>query len=761
MEKARLLLVLGTGLVLILAWGLPALVQHSTGRYTMRPLRLAGAWAIHLGTVLQLWGWVLLGATVVAEVMTAWAWRQRRRLVRMITNTQLLKVKHSGKPVRVIAGLWRPRRGVVPIMPGHVVTDLDLAHAAREVGKGWGRAYAVRHDPRHDRIVVRRLRRSTPITPTEPKPEYVDDIHERLYKVGEAVKLDVLSIDVVPAGDPDAEGHDRMRYRVRYAPKAEATTVEFQEKFAKSVTEMVGPTAAGKLLAATWEPHADTVWFDEAQDAEPTYLDAMHQRLVQILPAMPTQFKVLDVQAAVEPDEDGNPAARYKLTYAPHGAVTKPAFQDSVADAISELVGTGPTGGRLESQWRPAEDLVVLSEVPPLEGFIQHPVITDYQTYLGTDRLVIPYGTFAGNKPMAWDIDPKSTSPHCLIAGPTGAGKTVTERSIISEGCRLGIPWILWDPKYFELMEFDDYPGVFTVMSDPRHMALGIITAHQEHQERKRVIRKERLDPGRIDHVPLWGMVFDELLVMAGMLARLCRRDEDIKAEDPLGLYKELVHEVRATGGRMLNVAQRPDADIWGSGSPRMNMGHRIALSRMDKDGDDMMFPGGTYYTRHLDTGVPGRAMATLLNGNPREGQVWFTPNLDNHPRKVAERTPAQQQVVDELKPATPPKLDLFLPRAKLSAFFMRVEDFESGGKRPAQPLDKDSAPAFKIRPGWRIVTDQDGEDVPATVVDIEEVDHGAGLEFEIRIDGVAGTSTWVASRDEWVGIIARTSSPT
>jgi hypothetical protein len=750
MAWLRRALITVTGLAVLASWGVPLLTAKGLGPGTVPRLRHALEYATTFGVqVVRPWAIALVVVSVLAELTAWWSWRQRRRLVRQVTK--LLTVRPSGYPVTVLPGWRRPLRGTVPIMPGYVFSPDALAEAGTALSRAWGAHYVIKHDEHRDRIVARRRK-----APAEKLESYADEVHKRLTEVlSGAVALKAASVRVIDG--PGQDGQETRRYRVTFEPIAAAASEAWQAKVEREVAELVGPTPSGKLLAATWELDRDRVWFAEAD--QPSYADSVHERLAVLADrgALPKDLAVQDIQAVPGTDNDGEPVIEYELTYEPRGVLTRPPAQAAIADAIAEMVGTGVNGGRLEALWRPEKDLLVMREVPKLESFIRHPVITDYEEYLHTNRLVIPYGGFAGGKPMLWDIDPKSTAPHVLLAGPTGAGKTGTERSLITSACRRGIPFVCFDPKYFELMEFENFPGILAVISEPMHMVDGVVAAYEEHQERKRVIRRERLDSGNLAEVPLWGLVFDELLVMFSIFSRLARRDPAVKAADPIGRYKELIAEVRATGGRMITATQRPDAEVWGSGSARMNMGTRIALSKMDPDGDEMMFPGGGWQTRHLKQGMPGRAIATMLDGTPREGQVWWTPNLDDHPKKRSEREAEDQAIIDSLRPAVTPSVEFFLPRTALGAFYTDGSTYGSPAPAPApptRPAEREGVPAWRLEPGWVVVLDMDNTDVVCTLIDVEE--NGAQVDLEIEAEGERGTYT--VDRDEYIGIVDRRS---
>lgn len=749
--RLRSAITMAAGLGVIMIWGLPLMLE-GFGPKTLPPLRAAVEAAVEFAPTAKPWVLLMIGVAVVAQLVAVWAWRQRRRLTEQVARVlagashgSALKLDRSGTTVWV--GLRAPWRGTVPLPPGYVFEPQRLAEAEEYLSRAWHRTYSVRWDERRDKIKIRRRRRPTEDQAAEPKPVYFDAVHERLEEVRGAMPLDVLSIRPVPGGDEP--GSPNTYYVIKYASTTKATEQVWQDRTAEAITALVGPTPDGKLLDAVWNPERDEVMLSEAREATPVYLDAVHERLEEVRNAMPVEVRV--ITPVVDADDRGQERTRYQVVFEPTMKATLRANQEAASDAITALVGPGVNGGRLEATWEPAKDTIWLGEVPPLPRYAPHPVIEDYPGLLGTDLLALPYGPGPGGRIMYWLVDPKSTTPHALIAGPTGSGKTTVIRALVTEGIRRGIPWVLLDPKFFELVEYEDYPGVLTVASEPMHMVEVILALYAEHQERKRVIRAERLNPGDVKSVPLWGAVFDEAAVMKAMLTRLARRDEIVKEMDPLGVFNEMVSEVRATGGRLLVGTQRPDAQIWGGGAARSNMGQRIAMGRMDKDGDEMMYPGGGFKTRHLDSSIPGRAIGTLPSGEPAEVQAWYTPNLDRHPVVAARRSAADQALVNSLLPATPPAMDLFLPRSAVPALF-RKTDANYKPPRDRTP-DRDARPAKAIQPGWSVVLDVDGVDVKAVVLDIEE--NADQIELEVRLDGESTVSVHSYGRDEFIEIVS------
>lgn len=494
--------------------------------------------------------------------------------------------------------------------------------------------------------------------------------------------------------------------------------------------------------------------------------DPVHARLVELHDEQALPHLTVTSVTPVAWDEDKKPTA-FDIVHKSTAYATRPEFQANVGGAITDLVGPVADGRYLRTEWEPHANTVHVELADPMPTLVRHPVIEDYEKFLGTDRLLLPYATGRNRQIMSWDISRRSTGPHALISGPTGGGKTTTIRNLIIEGSRRAqMPWFLIDPKEMELIEFERYPGVMAVATDTETIVLLISLLYREYQERVRCIKRDRLSP---EEIPLFGIVIDEFALLSYMLQRATKADKELRKADPLGMLNLLPSVIRAAGGREIYATQRPDASLWGSGMARFNLRTRIALARQDKDADMMMFdrPG---VTDRLDRSVPGRAVGTLLTGDPDDAQVWWTPNCDAHPKVRDQLSPDDRALVEALiPPADSISTEMFLPAHE----WQELRDLTRGmwragghiinedGSRPTPPPMSaemaflreadDALPAQVLEPGMRILADMDGEAVPAVVVDVEVFDDE--VELEIRIEGESRTQTWTCDRGELVPV--------
>ncbi|GLY54830.1 FtsK/SpoIIIE domain-containing protein [Lentzea sp. NBRC 102530] len=755
MGRARRLLTMLAGLGTLLAWGLP-LLEGMLGSSTMPALRTAFTAAAGFGKVLEPWAIGLLVAALLAQVVALWAWRQRRRLVDQVA--QLLKIKVIRGAATVRVGLRAPRGGTVPVPTGYVATTEQLHEAAKALTRKWGKPYEITHDERRDRLRVRRVKRDPTIEEIEPE-SYIDAVHERLAQVRDELPLSVTDIKAWRHTYEDGTP-DRCVYEIHYTATPNATVESWQQRVGNAILALVGEPD-GRQLEITWLVQSDVVRLTEKEH----YADEVHERLDATKDAWP--IRVISMDPVPETMFDGTPTTSFKVKYQPSSDSTKAAWQRVAGEAIAGLVGETPSGTRLVSSWEPSRDTMWLREVPVLPRFLNHPVIEDYSDFLkeSPGQILLPFGLTDLGTPAVWNVSPSCGTPHALLAGGTGKGKTSTERTLIVSGLRRNIPMFLIDPKTFELIEYVDTPGVFTVASTPDHVAGFIECLDKETVTRERAIARNQLDKNNVNEVPLFCIVIDEFMVLSALLTQWTREQnaglsnfDGGRTRNPIELLKLLIVRIRAIGGRILIVTQRPDAKQWGDGAARDSLSMRLAMSRMSREGDDMMFDGAGS-TQHLDESIPGRGMAKMLTGDVHEAQVWWTPSMEQRQKSRDKMSPADRALADSLRPNWKFDHGLFVPANEAEPLLRRPDVLEgqappSNSHYSAIINAADTRYVRELRPGMPIIVDVDGELVPALLINIEE--DGPTWDLEVRVEGERTNRIIGYDRDDTVAIPAQ-----
>src|SRR4029079_9422093 len=110
-----------------------------------------------------------------------------------------------------------------------------------------------------------------------------------------------------------------------------------------------------------------------------------------------------------------------------------------------------------------------------------------------TSKLTLALGKTIHGEPFMADL---TTMPHLLIAGSTGAGKSVGINGMLTSILYRATPeevrMIMVDPKRLELGMYDDIPHLLTpVVVDPKQAANALRWAVREREERNKTLSAE------------------------------------------------------------------------------------------------------------------------------------------------------------------------------------------------------------------------------------------------------------------------------
>lgn len=177
--------------------------------------------------------------------------------------------------------------------------------------------------------------------------------------------------------------------------------------------------------------------------------------------------------------------------------------------------------------------------------------------------------------------------PHMLIAGTTGAGKSVTIHSLITSLLyRLGpedLRFIMIDPKRVELTLYNKIPHLLTpVITDAKKAILSLKWAAKEMERRYNILENEAVrdidsyhkliankkpkDDEEIDRMPFIVIILDELADIMSSFPR----------ELEAGIVR-LAQMSRAVGIHLILSTQRPEVNVI-TGLIKANVPARIAL---------------------------------------------------------------------------------------------------------------------------------------------------------------------------------------
>lgn len=228
-------------------------------------------------------------------------------------------------------------------------------------------------------------------------------------------------------------------------------------------------------------------------------------------------------------------------------------------------------------------------------------------------------GKDIAGKPVVADL---GRMPHLLIAGQTGAGKSVMINTLLNSLLYRNSPsdlkLILVDPKQVELSLYKDIPHLLTpVINDPEKCISALKWAVAEMERRLRAMAEVgKRDIGQYNELkkeagmPYIVIVIDELADLMMMAAR------DVEA-----LIVRLAQKSRAAGIHLVIATQRPSVDVI-TGLIKANVPARIAFtvasqvdSRtiIDQVGAEKLLGRGDMLFLTSDMPKPKRVQAALI----------------------------------------------------------------------------------------------------------------------------------------------------
>lgn len=238
--------------------------------------------------------------------------------------------------------------------------------------------------------------------------------------------------------------------------------------------------------------------------------------------------------------------------------------------------------------------------------------------------LTVPIGEHPDGVAV-WDL---RRSPHMLVAGATGSGKSSLLRTVMA-ALPLGWCWrvVVIDPK-----EIDFAPARYEVEVHGLADAAPVLTTLVEDLgHRKDRLRKDGCDhwlalPERLAPVRPTLLVLDESADLLGGVG--LSKPEAQQVRDAVGV---LVRQGRACGIHVVAAFTRPDADAI-PGAVRDQFGARVALGPLSPDGARMLF--GAHRVPALPDGPAGTGLSLGLDGSQRVRRVrvpWVTLSQVRH----------------------------------------------------------------------------------------------------------------------------------
>ncbi|MEM6455284.1 MAG: DNA translocase FtsK, partial [Acidobacteriota bacterium] len=303
-------------------------------------------------------------------------------------------------------------------------------------------------------------------------------------------------------------------------------------------------------------------------------------------------------------------------------------------------------------------------EVPNVERSVIRlgGLIADDDFQEGTFTLPMALGVDIYGKPVYADL---AKMPHLLVAGATGAGKSVGLQSMITsilyQSTRHDVKFIFIDPKRVELGVYADIPHLKTeVVVDPKKAANALRWAVGEMERRYRLLASAHVrsiayfnrlvaDPSEHERLALRDGGDDEFgvddlqplpytVIIIDELADLMM----VAASDVETSIARLAQMARAVGIHLIVATQRPSVDVL-TGTIKANVPCRIAYATATRHdsrtildqvgaekllgrGDALFMPPGTSRIRRLHGAyITEEETAGLIRWLKRHGK----PDLD------------------------------------------------------------------------------------------------------------------------------------
>lgn len=193
-------------------------------------------------------------------------------------------------------------------------------------------------------------------------------------------------------------------------------------------------------------------------------------------------------------------------------------------------------------------------------------------------RLLVPVGEDISGEPVTLDFS-SPNSPHLLVAGMTGSGKSVALESLLKGACRYDpadLQILAVDPKGTELRFLEGLPHLHGRLGRSPEDASSLLEEASIEMERRYAVmsaaRVSNLEDYNTEHadsrMAWWLIVLDEY-------ADLALDSDDRKKIEPKML--KLAQKARAAGIHLIVATQRPSADILNT-SVRANFPAQLAL---------------------------------------------------------------------------------------------------------------------------------------------------------------------------------------
>ena len=329
-------------------------------------------------------------------------------------------------------------------------------------------------------------------------------------------------------------------------------------------------------------------------------------------------------------------------------------------------------------------------------------------------KLAITLGKDIMGKPIYYEIN---NAPHLLVAGATGAGKSVCINSIIVSILMRTKPdevkLVLVDPKKVEFSMYNGVPHLMApVVSDPRkaNVVLKKIVSEMENRYEKfsdtktkniesyneyiDKQNKQRPDSDQLKHMPFIVVIIDELADLMLVAAK--------EVEDSI---MRITQMARAAGIHLIVATQRPSTNVI-TGVIKANIPTRIAFavasqidSRtiLDGAGAEKLLGKGDMLFLPQGENTPIRVQGTYLSDDEIKNVVDYTVKqqiahydetltMDDEEMRASSSVPGYDNDASE-EPLYNEMVEFVVKAGKASASLLQRR-FKIGYNRAARAID-------------------------------------------------------------------------
>jgi S-DNA-T family DNA segregation ATPase FtsK/SpoIIIE len=322
---------------------------------------------------------------------------------------------------------------------------------------------------------------------------------------------------------------------------------------------------------------------------------------------------------------------------------------------IDRIPGKSTVGIQIPN---PTREHIGLRELLEADSFVRSP-----------SKLALALGKTIHGDPFVSDL---ATMPHLLIAGSTGAGKSVSVNAMLTSILFRATPddvrFIMIDPKRLELGMYEDIPHLLTpVVVDPKQAANALRWATHEMEERYKSLAKHGVrnidqfnrnvkaaleenkdakdqDGHELKTLPYIIVIIDEL---ADLMMVASKEVEESIAR--------LAQMARAVGIHLILATQRPSVDVI-TGLIKANLPARIAFrvaskidSRTILDGNgaeqllgkgDMLYlpPASSRFIRVHGPYISEQETARLASFLKKQGKPNYDTTITAEEKATAEQ---------------------------------------------------------------------------------------------------------------------------